>query len=183
MPLEAMAERTLDAERIFAVLAEHRVDYVVVGGVAVQAHGHVRMTNDLDLIPAPNRANLDRLATALRELNARVLNPGSEDLAIDASMLPRATLWQLSTEVGDIDLLHDAPGAPPFKELRARALTIILGPDEIPVAGRDDLIRMKKAAGRPIDLEDIAALTEPEHRKIERHRQPGAATDRWPRRH
>jgi hypothetical protein len=101
MPLEAMAERTLDAERMFAVLAEHRVDYVVVGGVAVQVHGHVRMTNDLDLIPAPNRANLDRLATALRELNARVLNPGSEDLEIDASMLRRATLWQLSTEVGD----------------------------------------------------------------------------------
>ena len=112
MPLEAMAERTLDAERIFAVLAEHRVDYVVVGGVAVQVHGHVRMTNDLVIIPAPGRANLDGLATALRELNARVLNPGSEDLAIDASMLPRATLWQLSTEVGDIDLLRDAPGDP-----------------------------------------------------------------------
>jgi len=159
-----MADPNFDAERIFAVLAEHRVDYVVVGGVAVQVHGHVRMTNDLDLIPAPTRPNLERLATALRDLNARVLNPGSEDLEIDASMLPRATLWQLSTELGDIDLLHDAPGAATFDELRARALTISLGPHDIPVAGRDDLIRMKRAAGRPIDLEDIAALTEPEHR-------------------
>jgi len=79
-------------------------------------------------------------------------------------MLRRATLLQLSTEVGDIDVLHDAPGAATFDEVRARALTISLGPHEIPVAGRDDLIRMKKAAGRPIDLEDIAALTEPEHR-------------------
>ena len=159
-----MVEPNLDPERIFAVLAEHRVDYVVVGGVAVQVHGHVRMTNDLDVIPRPTRANLDRLATALRELNARILNPGSEDLEIAASMLRRATLWQLSTEVGDVDLLHDAPGAATFDEVRARALTISLGPHEIPVAGRDDLIRMKKAAGRPIDLEDIAALTEPEHR-------------------
>ena len=159
-----MVEPNLDPERIFAVLAEHRVDYVVVGGVAVQVHGHVRMTNDLDVIPRPTRANLERLATALRELNARILNPGSEDLEIAASMLRRATLWQLSTEVGDVDLLHDAPGAATFDEVRARALTISLGPHEIPVAGRDDLIRMKKAAGRPIDLEDIAALTEPEHR-------------------
>ncbi len=160
-----MIEPNLDAERIFAVLAEHRVDYVVVGGVAVQVHGHVRMTNDLDLIPAPDPANLDRLAGALRTLNARVLNPGSEDLEIDASMLPRATLWQLSTELGDIDLLHDAPGAAAFEDLRSRSLLIALGPHEIHVAGRDDLIRMKRAAGRPIDLEDIAALTEPEHRR------------------
>jgi hypothetical protein len=160
-----MTEPSFDAERIFAVLAEHRVDYVVVGGVAVQVHGHVRMTNDLDLIPAPTRANLDRLAAALRELKARVLNPGSENLEIDASMLPRAMLWQLSTELGDIDLLHDAPGAASFDELRSRSLVISLGANEIPIAGRDDLIRMKRAAGRPVDLEDIAALTEPERRR------------------
>jgi hypothetical protein len=165
MPPARMIEPALDAERIFAVLAEHRVDYVVVGGVAVQVHGHVRMTNDLDLIPAPNRANLDRLAAALRELKARVLNPGSENLKIDASMLPRATLWQLSTELGDIDLLHDAPGAAAFAELRSRSLVIALGSNEIPIAGRDDLISMKRASGRPIDLEDIAALTEAEHRR------------------
>ena len=79
----------------FAVLAEHRVDYVVVGGVAVQVHGHVRMTNDLDLIPAPDRANLTRLAEALNELEGPVLNPGSEKLRISTSMLARATHWQL----------------------------------------------------------------------------------------
>jgi len=153
----------LEAERIFEVLAEHGVEFVVVGGVAVQVHGHVRMTNDVDLIPAPERANLDRLAKALHELKARVLNPGSENLEIDASMLPRATLWQFSTDLGDIDLLHDAPGAAAFGELRSRALVVKLGDTSIPIAGLDDLIAMKRAAGRPVDLEDIAALTEPEH--------------------
>jgi len=155
-----MTEPILDAERIFAVLAEHRVDYVVVGDVALQVHGHVRMTNDLDLIAAPTPENLDRLAAALRELKARVLNPGSESLEIDASMLPRATLWQFSTSRGDIDLLHDAPGAATFEELRSRTLVVSLGANKIPIAGRDDLISMKRASGRPIDLEDIAALTE-----------------------
>ncbi len=152
-----------DVERIFAALDTHHVDYVVVGGIAVQVHGHVRMTNDLDLIPAPTPENLKRLAAALQELQARVLNPGSEHLSIDARMLPRATLWQLSSAHGDIDILHDAPGAAPFPQLRSRALTIKLGDHTIPVAGRDDLIQMKRASGRPNDLADIAALTEPEH--------------------
>jgi hypothetical protein len=152
-----------DVERIFTTLDTHDVDYVVVGGIAVQVHGHVRMTNDLDLIPSPTPDNLKRLAAALRALHARVLNPGSEHLQIDARMLPRATLWQLSTAHGDIDILHDAPGAAPFPQLRARALTIPLGNLTIPVAGRDDLIKMKSASGRPTDLADIAALTEPEH--------------------
>jgi Nucleotidyl transferase of unknown function (DUF2204) len=160
-----VAERPLDAARIFETLNAHGVDYVVVGGVAVQVHGHVRMTNDVDLIAAPDRANLERVATALRALDARVLNPGSEGLEVDAAMLPRATLWQFSTAVGDIDLLHDAPGAAAFEQLRARSLIVPLGSLEIPVAGRDDLISMKRASGRPIDLEDIAALTEPEHRR------------------
>ncbi len=153
----------LDPERIFAVLDAREVEYVMIGDLAVQVHGHVRMTNDVDLIPAPTPRNLERLATALTELDARVLNPGSEELKIDAQMLPRATLWQLSTPHGDIDVLHDAPGAAPFSELRERALVIAVGDRPIPIAGRDDLIRMKRARGRPVDLADIAALTEAEH--------------------
>ncbi len=155
--------RPLDVECIFATLDAYEVEYVVIGGIAVQVHGHVRMTNDVDLIPAPTPENFERLSKALRELDARVLNPGSEHLAIDARMLPRATLWQLSTRHGDIDVLHDAPGAAPFPELRERALVIVSGDRPIPIAGRDDLIRMKRATGRPVDLADIAALTEPEH--------------------
>jgi hypothetical protein len=78
-------------------------------------------------------------------------------------MLPCAVLWQLATHHGDIDILHDAQGAAPFPRLRERALQIMLGDRPIPIASRDDLIKMKRAAGRPIDLSDIAALTEPEH--------------------
>lgn len=157
-------QQPLDAERIFAVLDSHKVEYIVIGGIAVQVHGHVRMTNDVDLIPSPTPQNLERLAAALEALEARVLNPGSEELKIDAQMLPRATLWQLATRHGDIDILHDAPGAAPFSQLRERALLITLGDRPIPIASRDDLIRMKRAAGRPVDLADIAALTQPEHR-------------------
>jgi len=153
-----------DPERIFAVLDAHGVDYVVVGGLAVQVHGHVRMTNDLELIPAPDRANLARLADALNDLGARVLNPGAEGAVIEAKMLPRATLWQFATSAGDVDVLPDAPGAAPFADMRARALEVSLGDLRIPFAAREDLIRMKRAAGRPLDLADIAALTSQDER-------------------
>jgi hypothetical protein len=153
-------DTVLDAERILEVLAEYAVDYVIVGGLAVQTHGHVRTTIDIDVYPRPQRANLTRLAAALNALEARTLNPGSEELAIDAAMLPRATMWQFSTPHGAIDVLHDAPGAPPYEDLRARALKIRLGQLSLTVAGLDDLISMKRASGRQVDLEDLAALTE-----------------------
>lgn len=150
----------LDAQRILEELARHGVEFVLVGGMAAQTHGNTRMTNDVDLIPRPDPENLERLAEALRSLDARVLNPGHEDLEVDAAMLPRATIWQFATPHGDIDVLHDAPGAVPYGELRERALVIALDEIRIAVAGRDDLIRMKLARGRPVDRADVAALTE-----------------------
>jgi predicted nucleotidyltransferase len=149
----------LDAERILRTLAEHDVGYVLIGGLAVQTHGHVRTTNDADLIPAPEPANLERLAAAL---DAKVLNPGEEETPIDARMLPRATIWQFATRDGGIDVMHEVPGGRPFPELSRRALRVPLGEIDVPVVDLDDLIRMKLARGRPVDLEDVAALTDPD---------------------
>ncbi len=152
----------LDAQRIFDELGRCGVDFVLVGGMAAQTHGNTRLTNDVDLIPEPDPHNLERLAEALRALEARILNPGHEGLEIDGAMLPRATIWQFATPHGDVDVLHDAPGAAPYGELRERALVISLDRARVPVAGRDDLIRMKLARGRDVDRADVAALTEGE---------------------
>lgn len=57
----------LDAEEIFRVLDEHKVEYVLIGGLAVQTHGHLRATADADIIPLPDRTNLERLAAAPRD--------------------------------------------------------------------------------------------------------------------
>jgi hypothetical protein len=154
-------ETPLDAERILRTLAEHEVDYVLIGGLAVQTHGHVRTTNDADLIPAPDPANLQRLAEALRSLDARVLNPGEEHTEIDAKMLPRATIWQFVTRDGGIDVMHEVPGGRSFGELSRGALRVRLGDFDVPVVGLDDLIQMKLARGRPLDLADVASLTDP----------------------
>ena len=154
----------LDPERIFAVLDAHRVEYVVIGGLAVQVHGHVRMTNDVDLIPAPTPRNLARLAEALTELDARVLNPGSEELKIDAQMLPRATLWQFSTPPRrHRRAARRTRRRPVLRAARARARDRggrAPDPDRRPRRPDPDEARR----GRPVDLADIAALTEAEHR-------------------
>lgn len=150
----------LDATEIFRVLAAKQVEYVLIGGIAVQTHGHVRVTNDADIIPAPDPQNLGRLAGALKMLDARVLNQGHEGTPITATMLPRATIWQFSTRAGGVDVMHEVPGGRDFHELRQAALEVRLGEITVPVAGLDDLIRMKQARGRRIDLEDIAALTD-----------------------
>lgn len=161
MPPERTPE-PLDAQRIFEELTRHEVDFILVGGMAAQTHGNTRMTNDVDLIPEPDPRNLERLSEALRALEARVLNPGHEGIEIDAAMLPRATIWQFATPHGDVDVLHEAPGAAPYGELRKRAIVISLDEARVPVAGRDDLIRMKLARGRAVDRADVAALTEVE---------------------
>jgi hypothetical protein len=155
-------ETPLDAERILRVLADHEVEYVLIGGLAVQTHGHVRTTNDADLIPAPEPANLERLAAALRSLDARVLNESEEDTEIDAKMLPRATIWQFVSRDGGIDVMHEVPGGRPFEELSKSAMHVHLGDIDVPVVALDDLIRMKLARGRPVDLADVAALTHPD---------------------
>lgn len=154
------AEAPFDAERILRALAEHDVDYVLIGGLAVQTYGPVRATIVAELISAPEPANLKRLAAALRSLDARVLNPGDEETPIDAKMLPPSTIWQFATRDGGIDVMHEVPGRP-YSELSERALHVRLGDIDVPVVALDDLIQMKLARGRPTDLADVAALTDP----------------------
>lgn len=151
-----------DPRRIFEVLQRHRVDYVVIGGLAVVAHGHTRNTRDVDLMAGQDAGNLDRLAQALRELGARLSGVDAHLLDVDVYdplTLANGANFTLETEAGGLDYFNDVPGAPPYAELRGRALVVELQGLRIPVAGLDDLIRMKAAAGRDQDLRDIAALT------------------------
>ena len=143
-------------------LADHGVEFTVVGGVAVQTHGHVRGTHDLDLVPAPDLLNLTRLAGALAALSARVRRADRPVDVGDPHLLRRAPLVPLVTEYGRLDLLNFdlAEGMPKsYEDLRGRAVEVDLEGRIVAVAGLDDLIRMKRVAGREVDLSDIGALT------------------------
>jgi len=130
------------------VLREHDVDFLVIGGFAVAAHGYVRATTDVDVIPEPSRENLERLATALTALEP------TEDLDVDG--LEQGSNWFLSTRHGRLDLMQAVEGARTYRQLREAALV----KGRIAYVGLDDLIAMKHAAGRDLDLIDIRALEE-----------------------
>lgn len=153
----------LDARALFKVLGEYGVDYVVVGGLAVQTHGFLRSTVDLDIIPAPNLANLSRLAEALAAVGARMFKTAQPVNVTDhPHLLQRAGFVPVMTDHGRLDILNvrSTAGAPrSYEELSDRALELDLDGMRVMVIGLDDLIRMKRAAGREQDLADIRALT------------------------
>jgi hypothetical protein len=166
---EVGAERPLDIGELIAILARHDVDYVVIGGVATQVHGHRRTTMDLDLTPDPDPENLRRLGAALAELEARPRDSRAGKAEISASDPERlaiaAIVPPLLTPHGQIHILKEPKGARTFDEMREGALVVDLEGNDVAIVSLDDLIRMKRAAGRPADLDDIATLTEVERRQ------------------
>jgi hypothetical protein len=153
-------EIPLDAGRILQQLSAAGVSYTVIGGLAVQAHGHTRTTQDVDLVPAADPENLKRLARALHALGAHPAGRGSpESLGKLGQLLSSAAVVSLDTDVGGVDVHLRPPGAAPYDELRSRAMVIEVAGVSVAIAGRDDLIAMKRASGRPIDRGDVIALT------------------------
>lgn len=136
------------------------MSYVVVGGVAVQAHGGQRMTQDLDLVVPSDPENFERLAAALAELDARILGPDGRRSAATppASLLASGDLWRLDSAHGLVDVVLLPAALGTFDAVRGRAHDVELGELVVPVAARSDLIAMKQASGRPQDLEDVELL-------------------------
>jgi uncharacterized nucleotidyltransferase DUF6036 len=155
-----MGER-LDARALFRVLAQHRVEYLIVGGFAVQAHGFRRGTVDLDIVARPDLVNLSRLGEALVSIGARLFRAEAPVNVGDPHLLRRAGVVPLMTDHGRLDILNVASTAGltgDYDALRDRALVIEFHEVTLAVLGLDDLIRMKRAAGREQDLADIRAL-------------------------
>jgi predicted nucleotidyltransferase len=153
-------ERPLDLRELFRALAEHGVDYLVIGGVAAQVHGRRRTTKDLDVTPSPDRENFDRLRAALVALDAHPVELGPTAPTPTAEQLRIAPVVPpLTTRHGELHILNEIPGATAFAKMRERALTIDLDGIAVQIVGIDDLIRMKQTSGKPGDIEDIEALT------------------------
>jgi hypothetical protein len=144
------------APRIFEALAAERVAYVAVGAVAVIAHGVVRATRDVDLIPAPDAENLARLADAIHALEGAPR--GEPETPVSAELLARDANMRFDTAAGQLDVLCAEQYRRLFPELRARAVEVDLDGVRITVVSRNDLIRLKASTGRDRDLLDIGDL-------------------------
>ena len=154
-------DRIFQADEIIRVLFAHEVDFVVIGGVAVQAHGYIRLTHDLDLIVRPDILNATRLSEALIDLEAELRTAGALKIS-NPHQLRRATQVPVLTRAGPLDVVNveHVAGAPrSYDALQDAALVVNLDGLDVQVAGLSDLIRMKRAAGREHDLADIEALT------------------------
>jgi hypothetical protein len=151
---------TFDARQLFVALAQHGVAYVTIGGIAIQAHGGQRLTQDLDIAVPASTENSARLAGALGDLDARILGPDGQRSAAapSAALLGSSDQWHLITPHGRLDVLTLPAYLGSFADMRARALEVPMGELSIPIAHREDLLAMKRAAGRPQDLADVRLL-------------------------
>jgi hypothetical protein len=154
-----------DLENILAALSAAGVRYVVVGGVAVVLHGHLRFTADLDLVVALERDNVHRALDALRPLGFQPLAPVSPQQFADPDIRAQwvhekgmtvFSMWSMSFPGTVVDIFAEEPI--PFDELASRAKILQLPATSVVVASIPDLILMKRQAGRPQDLADIDAL-------------------------
>lgn len=153
----------LDIQGILEQLVEAEVEYIVIGGVAVGFHGYVRATKDLDIVPAPDRRNLERLVGVLRGLEAKLDGAGDFEAAelpdpLDPDTLGLGGNWVLQTRLGRFDVMQWLGDAELWRMLLPAAVEVEMEGLPIKVAGYDDLVDLKLQASRPSDLEDLERM-------------------------
>lgn len=160
----AEARPGTDPGRILAALNRHRVDYVLVGGMAAALHGAHPRPGDLDVVLGRHRRNLVRLSPALTELGARMRFPGrpeplvfTHDPSSLGRMLGAVESINLVTPYGPLGIVVEQPGLAGYRHLRRHAVAGRLDGVPVRIASLDDLIRGRQAAG-PAGLDAVASL-------------------------
>ena len=140
-------------------MVDSDADVVLIGGVAIILHGGSHLTEDVDFAFVRTRENTKRIADALRTLHPRPWNwPSDLPFVWDDQSLMNSTVLTLDTDWGRIDFLAEPAGIKDYKSLKANACTVKVHGREITLASIDDLIAMKRAAGRAKDLGHVAEL-------------------------
>jgi len=148
-----------DPAAMLDVLNRHGVRYVLIGGLAAAIHGSPFVTVDVDVTPASDSENLERLSTALRALDAEVRADG-ETFAFDhdGESLGRNAIWNLTTAFGDLDLALRPSGTAGFDDLTRDAVDLEVLGVVVRVASLADVVRSKAAAGRSKDAAQLPLL-------------------------
>jgi predicted nucleotidyltransferase len=148
-----------DFERLLAALNDGGVTFIVVGGFAATAHGSAHVTIDLDVVYARTPENISRLSRALKPFEPYLRGaPAGLPFRFDVATIERGLNFRLRTTVGDLDLLGEATGSGTYEGLLAHTeRRQVFGRDTL-IVDLETLIRLKRAAGRPKDLERIAEL-------------------------
>ncbi|MGH2557354.1 MAG: hypothetical protein ACRDHO_16840 [Actinomycetota bacterium] len=168
-----MSDQPFDPLKALRVLKEHDVRFILIGGLAASIRGSPVITGDLDLCYARDDGNLRTLASALSELEAKLRGaPDDVPFQLDARSLKNGDHFTFRTSAGPLDCLGTPAGTAGYRDLDAAASDEDVDGLTVRVAGLEDLIRMKRAAGRAKDkvaLEWLGALRD----EIEGGGEPG----------
>jgi predicted nucleotidyltransferase len=140
-------------------LSDAEIRFVLVGGLAVNAWGYLRTTQDIDVVPDPSAENLAKLDAVLRELDGKVEVGGRllEGSAI-STFLRTGDRTLVTTSLGSVDVLQGLPQIPSFAVLDEKATEVDMDGLVVRVCSLEHLIEMKSASKRPRDLDDLEAL-------------------------
>jgi hypothetical protein len=148
-----------DFEALLGALVGSRVDFIIVGGAAATAHGSARLTNDLDIVYSRSPENIGRLVEALSGFQPYLRGvPHDLPFRFEEETIQAGLNFTLTTTAGDLDILGEITGGGGYNQLLAGSIAIRLFGLDCLCLGLDRLIEVKRAAGRPRDLEAIAEL-------------------------
>ncbi len=162
MRSDVPAEFAPDA--ILRVLTAHRVEFVVIGGLAAYLQGSPIPTVDVDVVPKRQRENFARLSAALHELDARIRAEGAPEAGVpfghDADTLAGMPVLNVCTKHGDLDITVEPAGTAGYADLRRDAVEVVLHGTPVLLASLADIVRSKAAANRDKDRRALPVLRE-----------------------
>lgn len=148
-----------DFASLIRLLAQHHVEYILVGGAAATAHGSARLKRALDIVYWRTPENIARLAACLGAHHPYLRGaPPGLPFRLDAGTIQRGLNFTLTTDLGALDLFGEIPGGGTYEDLERDAIEIKLFGVTCRCLGLRRLIEVKRAAGRPRDPEVIAEL-------------------------
>lgn len=148
-----------DFPRLIGALCDARVEFILVGGAAAVAHGSARLTQDLDVVYRRSAENIARLVAAVKPLDPYLRGaPPGLPFVFDERTVTNGLNFTLTTSAGDLDVLGEIVGGGRFEDLAPHAVPLALFGHDCLCLGLEKLIAVKRAAGRPKDLEAIAEL-------------------------
>ena len=149
-----------DYAGLLRVLANNKIEFIVVGGVAAKAHGSARFTVDVDVVYRRTKDNIARIVAAFADLHPYLRGaPPGLPFIWDAETIEHGLNFTLTSDLGPIDFLGEIAGGGTYEQLRPHIETKHAFGIEVPCLTLEKLIAVKRAAARRKDLEAIAELT------------------------
>lgn len=148
-----------DYAALIRLLVDHQIDFIIVGGAAATAHGSARLTVDLDIVYSRESFNIERIVRALEPIQPYLRGaPPGLPFEWSVKTVKKGLNFTLTTTLGALDLLGEIIGGGGYDELRSQTIKIEVAGVECRCLSLERLIEVKRAAGRPKDLEAIAEL-------------------------